>query len=207
VTELRLAHFSVKEYLISDRIAPSFSSSLADRTARASTATLCLTFLPDLDHHLPLDELRAQFSFSQYCAEYWIVHAKAANGVNEGLQTMILEFLHEREDAYLTCHDLYNPEPSRFNGDRRVATERPPSLYHISLAGLSKIVGPLLDRCADVHAQGGWYGNALRAASSKRHAKIVQMLQARLEPLHHPSKVRIAINNVKRGGKDLFSRM
>jgi hypothetical protein len=176
VTELQLAHFSVKEYLISDRVAPSFSSSLADRTARASIATLCLTYLTDLDHNLPLGELRAQFSFSQYCAEYWMIHAEAADGVDEGLQTLILEFLHERGNAYLTCYDLYHPEPSRFNSDRRMATDRPPSLYYVSLVGLSKIVGPLLDRGADVNAQGGWYGNALQAASSKGHDKTVQIL-------------------------------
>jgi hypothetical protein len=175
VKELRLAHFSVKEYLISGRIAPSFSSSLADRTARASIATLCLAYLTDLDHTLPLDELRAQFSFSQYCAEYWMVHAKAADEVDEGLQTMILEFLHEGEDAYLTCYDLYDPELPRFNSDRRMATDRPP-LYYVSLAGLSEIVGPLLDRGADVNAKGGLQDNALQVAPHGGHGKIVQML-------------------------------
>ena len=34
----------------------------------------------------------------------------------------------------------------------------------------------LLDKGADVNAQGGYYGNALRAASCKGHEKVVQML-------------------------------
>jgi hypothetical protein len=35
----------------------------------------------------------------------------------------------------------------------------------------------LLDQGADVNAQGGHHGNALQAASSEGHDKIVQMLQ------------------------------
>jgi hypothetical protein len=207
VTELRLAHFSVKEYLISDRIAPSFSSSPADRVARASIAKLCLAYLLDLDHGLPPDELRARFKFSQYCARYWTIHAKAADGVDEGLQTKILEFLNERERAYLTCYDLYDPDLSWLDSDRRVATDRPPPLYYASLMGLSKSVGALLDRGADVNAQGGWYDNALQAASYGCHDKIVQMLQARTELLCRSSKVRIVMNNSEKGARDLLSRM
>jgi ankyrin repeat protein len=90
------------------------------------------------------------------------------------------------------CYDLYDPELPRFNSDRRMATDRPP-LYYVSLARLSRIVGPLLDRGADVNTQGGYYGSALQAASARGHDKIVQMLQARLELLHRPSKVRIVI--------------
>jgi len=70
VTELQLAHFSVKEYLISDRIASSYSSCLADRMTRANLATLCLAYLWDLNHSPPPDEGRARFAFSQYCARY-----------------------------------------------------------------------------------------------------------------------------------------
>lgn len=34
----------------------------------------------------------------------------------------------------------------------------------------------LLDKGAEVNAQGGQYGNALQAASSRGHEKIVRML-------------------------------
>jgi ankyrin repeat protein len=49
-------------------------------------------------------------------------------------------------------------------------------LYYVSLAGLSEIVGPLLDRGADVNAKGGLQDNALQVASHGGHDKIVQML-------------------------------
>jgi ankyrin repeat protein len=34
----------------------------------------------------------------------------------------------------------------------------------------------LLDKGADVNAQGGYYGNALRAASSEGHRDVLQLL-------------------------------
>jgi ankyrin repeat protein len=34
----------------------------------------------------------------------------------------------------------------------------------------------LLEKGADVYAKGGYYGNALKAASAERHIKIVQFL-------------------------------
>ena len=42
--------------------------------------------------------------------------------------------------------------------------------------GCEKIVQLLLDKGADINAQGGHYGNALQAASTGAHEKIVQLL-------------------------------
>jgi Ankyrin repeats (3 copies) len=48
-----------------------------------------------------------------------------------------------------------------------------------SLGGYEKIVELLLNRGADVNAQGGHYGNALQAASYGGHEKIVELLLKR----------------------------
>jgi ankyrin repeat protein len=45
-----------------------------------------------------------------------------------------------------------------------------------SRGGHDKIVELLLDKGADVNAQGGEYGNALQAASLGGHDKIVELL-------------------------------
>ncbi|KAI4853704.1 Pfs, NACHT and ankyrin domain protein [Aureobasidium sp. EXF-8845] len=184
VTELRLAHFSVKEYLISDRITLSFSSCLADRTARASIATLCLAYLSSLDHSLPLDELRARFKFSQYCARYWTIHASvvdeggdgADNAIHKGLQTRILKFLNESQTAYLTCYNLYDPDGPWLFGDERRKMDKPAPLYYTSLTGLVLGVTLSLGAGADVNAEGGQYRYALHAASYKGYDRIVQVL-------------------------------
>ncbi|EOD43980.1 putative ankyrin repeat protein [Neofusicoccum parvum UCRNP2] len=51
-----------------------------------------------------------------------------------------------------------------------------PGLYYASLEGLVGPVQMLLDKGADVNAQGGYYGNALQVASSRGYEKVVQIL-------------------------------
>ncbi|CAN9423003.1 unnamed protein product [Alternaria alternata] len=51
-----------------------------------------------------------------------------------------------------------------------------PSLYWASQYGYKEIVGLLIDKGADVNAQGGRYGNALQAASISGHKEIVVLL-------------------------------
>ncbi|PVH91836.1 hypothetical protein DM02DRAFT_545010, partial [Periconia macrospinosa] len=45
-----------------------------------------------------------------------------------------------------------------------------------SLFGLRRMVELLLDKNADVNAQGGPYGNTLQAASERGHEEIVKLL-------------------------------
>jgi ankyrin repeat protein len=49
-------------------------------------------------------------------------------------------------------------------------------LYYASLAGLQRTVELLLEKGAYVNAQGGRYGSALQAASSRGYKEIVQLL-------------------------------
>ncbi|OCK87550.1 uncharacterized protein K441DRAFT_466880, partial [Cenococcum geophilum 1.58] len=45
-----------------------------------------------------------------------------------------------------------------------------------ALGGLLNAVKCLLIRGADVNAQGGYYGNALQAASAQGHEQVVKLL-------------------------------
>jgi len=51
-----------------------------------------------------------------------------------------------------------------------------PRLYYASKAGLYKPVQILLDKGAEVNAQGGYYGNALQAALYRGYDQVVQIL-------------------------------
>lgn len=51
-------------------------------------------------------------------------------------------------------------------------------LHHVSVHGNVKMAKLLVDKGADVNAQGGRYGNTLQAASDRGHREIVQMLNA-----------------------------
>jgi ankyrin repeat protein len=49
-------------------------------------------------------------------------------------------------------------------------------LYYASLGGLIESARLLLEKGADVNAQGGGYGTAMQAASARGHDQIVQRL-------------------------------
>ncbi|THV73569.1 hypothetical protein D6D28_03175, partial [Aureobasidium pullulans] len=176
VSELRLAHFSVKEYLMSHRVVQSFTGHLAEDTARARIATICLTYLRDLDHNLSLKQMKARFQFAQYCARYWTDHARKTDEREEDLQRHILEFFEQRTTAYTTCYSLYDPDQPEERNDQRRSDDVAEPLYYASLGGLVASVARLLDESADANAQGGLDGNALQAASDGGHDKVVQML-------------------------------
>ena len=77
---LRLAHFSVKEYLISQRIqdGPAVKYSLSKKDANTSISCTCLAYLMRFSN---LDCLQpntiASFPLAEYAAEHWIYHAKS----------------------------------------------------------------------------------------------------------------------------------
>jgi hypothetical protein len=178
VTELQLAHFSVKEYLISKRVTSWLAPDLAELSARSSITKLCLAYLSDLNHRLSPKDVRVQSAFSEYCARYWTSHAKTVDEVDTKLQARIVRFLDDRENACLTCYNLHDPEePWTVGGSMKRETDRPASLYYVSLTGLVTGAGASLDRGADVNAEGGrFYGSVLQAASAHGHEKIVQLL-------------------------------
>jgi len=175
VTELQLSHFSVKEYLTSNRLEKDLTPSFQEMTAKASIATICLAYLLQLDGKLPVLEIRENFPLAQYCARYWMSHAAVTEGGDAVLQGFIEELFSHCERPYTNCYRLYSPE--RRWEEESVGEDKPATaLYYASLEGLANTVKNLIVLGANVNAQGGCFGNALQAASYKGHGKIVQAL-------------------------------
>ncbi|KAH7031901.1 ankyrin repeat-containing domain protein [Macrophomina phaseolina] len=170
VTELQLAHFSVKEYLTSDRLGKNLAPYFHEQSAKASLAKL--------DYRLPVARIRELFPLPQYCAQYWILHALGASRKDEEVQELILEALLNPEVPGPACFRLYSPDKPLEAYPREPA----PGLYYASFVRLEKPVEHLLRRGLDVNihgdinAQGGRYGNALQTASRGGHIAIVQLL-------------------------------
>ncbi|KAF2186074.1 purine and uridine phosphorylase [Zopfia rhizophila CBS 207.26] len=76
--ELRLAHFSVREYLTSTRLGEDMAQNFQGTTARASIAIVCLAYLLHFDRDIPPEEIRESFPLAQYSARYWMTHAAVA---------------------------------------------------------------------------------------------------------------------------------
>ncbi|KAH0556000.1 hypothetical protein GP486_006055, partial [Trichoglossum hirsutum] len=176
IRELRLAHFSVKEYLTSNLVENGLRNYFKETIARASIANVCLAYLIHLDQKFLANEVRESFPFAQYCAQYWMTHAVAGEE-DETLQELMRDFFLRRKWAYHNCYQLYDPDtPWRVGYNDNVVTNPLAELYYASLVGLHSAVQMLLDQGANVNVQSGKYGNALQAASSEGHEQIAKLL-------------------------------
>jgi hypothetical protein len=172
---VQFSHFSVKEFLMSDRLAMATGDisryHISLTHAHTLLARACLGVLlrdPDVtDRADPL---------APYAAKHWVTHAQVedvASRVCDGMERLFDPHkphfeawvqLHDA-DAYPVSHAIQNPEPGA----------KP--LYYAALCGFHELVEHLLlkfPECAG--AQGGRRGTALHSASFAGHLQIVRSL-------------------------------
>ena len=202
---VQLAHFSVKEYLVSSRIQKGRAKhySIQEVDANAIIAEDCLAYLLQFDEPDSVTTNSVlEFPLAYYAAIYWTKHARVVETHSTLAPPLSLELLLTKRHGLLNwmrlrdlkdswegsdmTKELYNICPlyhaSRFPKTRGFDDICPP-LYYASFAGLIRSVKSILDTGADIDAQGGHVekapghvGNALQAASLKGHVQVAQML-------------------------------
>ncbi|SLM37986.1 P-loop containing nucleoside triphosphate hydrolase [Lasallia pustulata] len=179
---VRLAHFSVKEYLVSERIrdpaAATARYAIQGIQANQSIAAACLAYLLQFDQHDSLTpNTPKHFPLARYAARYWLQHTRKVGKGLGPIEMLSQEFCLVHREAYINWYRLDDPECSwqEYDCDREIAGIATP-LYYGSLAGVTELVQLVLKNEADVNAQGGYCGNALQAASQEGHESVVQLL-------------------------------
>lgn len=190
-TFVRLAHSSVKDYLISDRIStsPAAAYALNEALSHSFITQCCLIYL--LQFKGPL-EPRSPLTFPlvQYAAQFWTDHFQASGVTDKDeVENMAFQVLTSDQVPYVNWCHLYDPDrpwlvqsdpvdppngPDRPNGHWKEADGSP--LYYMSLLGLSQLCKRLLAAGADANASGGLYGSPLRAAAMNGHGDVVELL-------------------------------
>jgi ankyrin repeat protein len=176
--ELRLAHFSVKEYLISDRVRTGPASKYnIQGCAEDRIAQACLIYLLQFEGSTLLTPNDIDdFPLARYAAEHWTRHARAATQDADRVNQLSIRLFHSERDVYLNWIRLSNPDMPGIGFDMTQSTINVASpLYYASLESLVKPVARLLEK-GGVNAQGGRYGNALQAASRRGNEAIVRLL-------------------------------
>ena len=183
--ELRLAHFSVKEYFISDRLKKSSMCyyHITPSSANVSIAKACLAYLL---HFETLTMLTAEFDhdfpFIRYAAEFWPWHYRSItdDADREAVDFLGLKLVESGNSCFinwLRIFDPDDPDTSESELDLNILTHRISSpLYYMSQQGVSGVLKILLKKGADVNAEGRRYGNALIAASFNGHEQVVRLL-------------------------------
>lgn len=175
---ISLAHYSVKEYLISERIrqGPARSYGLQERSSNVIIAKCCIGYLLQFtDTESFCRETVTAHKLARYSAEHWINHARSYPAMET--QELIMELFSIQNGAYINWIRIYNFDELRLFGMTQHAEAAPPPLYYASLVGLSETVRCLLqDVGVGIDARGGGAGTALQAASAEGHKSIVELL-------------------------------
>lgn len=197
---IKLAHFSVKEYLISVDIrnSPANMYAISSQIANTSIAESCLALLLHFDKKDSLTseleeegalssqsraealhwQLECKFPLAQYAAVNWVYAYNASSG-NDFLEGLVSELFLKRDtlENWVRLHDpekWWHHEPELLKSSSDIG----PSIYYASEAGLLKPLKILIETGADVNARGGNYGNALQVASYNGHQDIIHLLLA-----------------------------
>ena len=179
-TLVKLAHSSVREYLVSDRIStsPAADYALNEAFSHSFITQCCLIYL--LHFTGPLDTGSAlTFPLVQYAAQFWTHHFQASRITDrEELENMAFTLLTSHKMPYVSWCHFYNPDkPWRDEwgiGDWVNANGSP--LYYMSLLGLVQLCKRLLAADADPNVSGGLHYTPLMAAAINGHGDVVELL-------------------------------
>ena len=158
---VRIAHFSVQEYLESDRIRHQKAEifGLTSVIAHAEIAEICLIYL--LEHNLSSLKLRSsideEYPLAYFAAVYWHVHYKSTAHPASKLDTLILRLFQEKESfmTWLKLHNVddYGTPRSQLHSVDDNGTENwgnasfnfPSPVYYASFLGLDQALHELLN--------------------------------------------------------------
>jgi hypothetical protein len=183
---VQFSHFSVKEYLTSDRLATSSQDvsryHITFETAHTILAQACVSVLLQVDDHDERDDVekKKKAPLAVYAAEYWVRHAQFEDVVS---RIKGMEDLFDVDKPYFAAwrelHDIdIEPSPgsvfSYFALGRR-RTDIP--LYYAALCGFANLVEQLIAKHPQhVNTIGGFYMTPAVAALAGRHFELTQVL-------------------------------
>ncbi|KAI6911953.1 hypothetical protein KC318_g4774 [Hortaea werneckii] len=195
-SKVRLAHFSVKEYLDSERILNGTAKGFHQHAASEHRflAQSCLTYLMHYSNDttkLSTKEDQRAYSLLSYSANTWYYHSSLQSDGDLQREVRLLTntaFTHcwllhdnsligrfELEDSQASILD--GSRPSEDSGESSPKGSRPAqAIYFASYLGLRKLAELLLARGVDVNESKGHYGSALQVASYKGNKDIVELL-------------------------------
>ncbi|KAL2837355.1 ankyrin repeat-containing domain protein [Aspergillus pseudoustus] len=181
-----LAHYTVKEFLVSDHIKglmPTFFVGCSD--VHAELASVCLTYLCYEDFSaLPDDpvetllQTHAPYKFLRYAVQSWGAHAHLSEG-DETVFNLTMRLLRSENDSrgnYILWRHMYRYLHKATGQRSKIPSISP--LYFASLFGLPEAVSSLLEEDPESDNV-----EAMKAASSAGHDAVVKVFLDQRTPI------------------------
>jgi len=179
---IQFTHFSVKEYLMSKRLAESkdtisrFHVSMGP--AHTIVAQACLGVLLHIDETITEDDLE-KFPLAEYAAMHWVGHARfsdVSRNIEDGMKCLF-----DPDNRHLAVWVwIYDPESPALRHERsqRPSEARATPLHYAAFCGIQDIIEFLIvERSQDVNARGfGQNGTPLVVASREGHSAVARVL-------------------------------
>ena len=178
---VQFAHFSVKEYLSSARLAKAKDTisrfHVSTTPAHTIVAQACLGVLLHLDENVTKDSLE-KFPLAEYAAEHWVGHARfedVSSKVQDGMKRLF-----DPNKSHLTVWVwVYDPEdPLRLSERSEFPSKaRATPLHYAAFCGMHDIAAFLIvEHSEDVNARGFDEETSLHVASRCGHVDVAQLL-------------------------------
>ena len=204
---VQFSHFSVKEYLTSERLATAeerlSSYHILPEPAHTILAHITLSVLLRLDDKVDRNTM-ADFPLAPYAARHWADHAKFKDVSSQiqGAMERLFDPTKPHFAAWIWVYDVdrYWTEPmSAIHPTRPEAMP----LYYASLCGFGRLVNHLVvAHSQDVNGRGGLHTTPLHAASVKGHLDVASLLLKSGADANSRDDIgRVALHRVSQGGQ------
>ncbi|KAN0109839.1 Ankyrin repeat-containing domain protein [Russula decolorans] len=178
---VQFSHFSIKEYLTSERLAAAEEHlsyyHVLPEPAHTILAHASLSILLHLDDNIDRDTI-GYFPLAPYAARHWTDHAQFRNVSSHTKEAMkrLFDPAKPHFAVWVWLYDIDRYWTERMPTMHPTQPEAVP-LYYASLCGFVGLVEHLLvAHPQDVNARGGHHVTSLNAALDKGHVKVAQLL-------------------------------
>jgi ankyrin repeat protein len=192
---VQFSHFSVKEYLTSERLATSSGDvsryHIDLEPAHTILAQACMGVLLQPDDRIEVNDIEKRSPLVGYAAEHWVTHAQFER-VSSCLRKA-MEYLFDPEKPYfaawLQLHDIdIDSEDSSLRWFAVGTKSGTTPLYYAALCGFQDLVENLVVKYPQhVNTRGGCYVTPLFAAMAGRHFQTVELLRYKGADVNVPS--------------------